>query len=69
MEKTLDILHRFTGVFSTITTELERMVSNLNSMSDKICYLETEIVKLDKEKEKNNELKRKIANLLLEDSH
>ena len=57
MEKTLDILHRFTGVFSTITTELERMVSNLNSMSDKMHYLETEIVKLNKEKEENDDLK------------
>lgn len=69
MEKTLDMLHRFTGIFSTITTELEKMVSNLNSMSDQIAYLETEITKLNKEKEENNDLKRKIANLLLEDSH
>lgn len=69
MEKTLDILHRFTGIFSTITTELEKMVSNLNYVSDKMHYLETEIVELNKEKEENNELKRKIANLLLEDSH
>lgn len=69
MEKTLDMLHRFTGIFSTITTELENMVSNLNSMSDRIACLETEITKLNKEKEENNDLKRKIANLLLEDSH
>lgn len=69
MEKTLDILHRFTGVLSTITTELEKMVSNLNYVSDKTQYLETEIIELNKEKEENNELKRKIANLLLEDSH
>ena len=41
MKKTLDILHRITGIFSTITTELEEMDSNLNSMSSKIAYLET----------------------------
>lgn len=69
MEKTLDMLHRFTGIFSTITTELEKMVSNLNSMSDRIAYLEAETTKLNQEKEENNDLKRKIANLLLEDSH
>ena len=69
MKKTLDILHRITGIFSTITTELEEIDSNLNSMSGKIAYLETEIIKLNGEKEKNNDLKRKIANLLLEDSH
>ena len=69
MEKTLDMLHRFTGVFSTMTTELEKMVSDLNYMSSKIDYLETEIIKLNGEEEANNELKRKIANLLLENSH
>lgn len=69
MEKTLDMLHRFTGIFSTITTELEKMASNLNSMSDRIAYLEAETTKLNQEKEENNDLKRKIANLLLEDSH
>lgn len=70
MEKTLDMLHRFTGIFSTITTELEKMVSNLNSMSDRIAYLEAETNKLNDEKRKNDDLKRKIANLLLEeDSH
>ena len=69
MEKTLDMLHRFTGIFSTITTELEKMASNLNSMSDRIAYLEAESTKLNQEKEENNDLKRKIANLLLEDSH
>jgi cell division protein FtsB len=45
------------------------MVSDLNSMSDKIEFLEAEINKLNEEKEKNNNLKRKIANLLLEDSY
>jgi len=69
MEKTLDMLHRFTGVFSTMTTELEKMVNDLNYMSSKIAYLETEIIKLNGEEEANNELKRKIADLLLENSH
>ena len=52
MKKTLDILHRITGIFSTITTELEELDSNLNFMSSKIDYLETEIIKLNEEKEK-----------------